>query len=558
MNYYFSVQYSAIQKTVLRHNRLWSMAGISQGLSRLNEIEMERIAHDHSGTTMVAGGGKFTAFFNNPNQTEQAKKAIVQELASRFPMLEFQASAVISAKRFQSSLTQEEKDNGAKDDSAKGQGIIDKLNNGKRCFRGYGTSFLPHLAVCEECGEFPAESGYNLDKKILCRSCYEAKTAATINFKALDSASSPQTTLEKIYSAYLKQVRVATSCDPLLDFTDLFPAKSGDTGKEAGGRMAVWLSDLNNMNQKVPIWLAQNEDNILATFNQVKEVNIEIVALALARTFTEEVVKNRAHLPFRLVVAGGDDLCLVMAEEHILTFAEEMDRAVREKIDKLGSSHYLSMDWLQKNDKRKPVKDGTKPDPIGPYSFGAAFVVTSTHTPFQRIHELGEALMKEAKEKTHRLGNSVNWRIMAEGEAISDNLLPFERPLFIAREELAAAQKSPKAKEHPEGFQGLSLADYLQLRKDFHGISSSHRFALIAKLIELRDREPEFENWLKRFDSGERPKDFSGLLLDPRLRQGGQADGSLVPARIATLFELLAIKDRPKQGKTNEEKEDDR
>lgn len=30
--FYVSLQYSAIQKTVLRHDRLWSMAGVSQML----------------------------------------------------------------------------------------------------------------------------------------------------------------------------------------------------------------------------------------------------------------------------------------------------------------------------------------------------------------------------------------------------------------------------------------------------------------------------------------------------------------------------------------------
>jgi hypothetical protein len=64
-HYYFALQYSAIQETVLRHDRLWSIAGISQILSRMNEIELPAIVEhrDIGEEVLVAGGGKFTARF---------------------------------------------------------------------------------------------------------------------------------------------------------------------------------------------------------------------------------------------------------------------------------------------------------------------------------------------------------------------------------------------------------------------------------------------------------------------------------------------------------------
>lgn len=74
MYHYFSLQYSAIQKTILRHDRLWSMSGISMVLSELNEIILPRISEQEgNGTVLVAGGGKFTARFDTNENSEKAK-----------------------------------------------------------------------------------------------------------------------------------------------------------------------------------------------------------------------------------------------------------------------------------------------------------------------------------------------------------------------------------------------------------------------------------------------------------------------------------------------------
>ncbi len=530
MAYFFSMQYSAIQKTVLRHNRLWSIAGISQGLSRLNEIVLPRLARENGGEIMVAGGGKFTAFFADEAGAEKARREIIKQLAITFPMLEIQASDIVEAAHFRSRAAA-----GASAPSAMDQGIIDQLNEKKRLFRGYGTSFLPHLAVCEECGEFPAELQFRYrEGRRLCRVCHEAWDWAG---SAVDPDPEEHTTLEKIYAAYFERVAAAKKLTMLSNFEDLSPENEG----EKRGRMAVWFSDLNNMNQKVPVWLDQDDDKVFPTFDRVKEANIDVVSEALCRTFSQPA---GPVLPFRLVVAGGDDLCLVMAEEYVLDFARNLDQATKDKIEELDrdADNPLNMNWLREH--ARPDDSGEEPE-IGPYSFGSGFIVTSINTPFQRIHELGEELMKAAKEATGRRGNSVNWRLMAEGEAVSDTLLEFERPLFIDEPRQSGAAQ-------------LSFAEYLSLRRKFstspHNISSSHRYAIISKLIELRTegRQDDFENWLKCYDSSGRDKSFSQLLREPGLREGGKTEGCLLPRRVATLFELLGIKDGAAENQKND------
>ena len=73
-------------------------------------------------------------------------------------------------------------------------------------------------------------------------------------------------------------------------------------------------------------------------------------------------------------------------------------------------------------------------------------------------------------------------------------------------------------------------------------------------MIELRTegRQDDFENWLKCYDSSGRDKSFSQLLREPGLREGGKTEGCLLPRRVATLFELLGIKDGAAENQKND------
>lgn len=512
--YYFSLQYSAIQKTVLRHDRLWSMAGISQILSWLNEIELPRIAKNNSGTPMVAGGGKFTAYFSKEGKAKSARAEIIELIATTFPMLEFQASAIVDAPSFA---------------DAKQKGIIESLNNQKNQFRGYGCSFNPHLMPCEECGEYPAVCVYNTEgsKEFFCNVCATVKETEP-NLKQSDDEA---TTLEKIYKQYFTEVYPGASPPKIpKDFNNLFEP-SGKKGKEMKReRMAVWCSDLNNMNQKVPIWLAQKQDKILEIFNEVKKVNEEIIVKALCDTFPDE---SRDFVPFRIIIAGGDDLCIVMDEKYILKFAQRLSDSLNDKISLLDANHYLHKKWLETNrNKERNHRNGG----IKPYSFGGAFIVTSPHTPFRRIHKVCEELMKEAKKLTDRQGNSVNWRVMAEDASLADRMFTFEKPLYFDEKDTSGNVLS-----YIDGVKRLPFSQYWVLRQKYDKISSSHRYQIVAQIQKSGNDGEKLERWLKRFVAPELEKSESliiDLLKDKRFRD---AKKHIIPSRIVTLFELMGI-----------------
>ncbi|HOF05363.1 MAG TPA: hypothetical protein PK175_09070 [Syntrophales bacterium] len=569
MPYYLSLQYSAIQKTVLRHDRLWSIAGMSQGLARLNEVDLPDIVRKNNGEVLVAGGGKFTAKFVAEGEAgtaaqvtaeanaAQALREIRKAVATAFPMLEFQMSEVVAANDFADAKAGKRTErpdvagigpeNNDADGGKNAKGILDFINEQKRTFRGFVTTYMPHLAICGECGEYPAESTFFYKSEggriYLCRICYEARNRAWTNLGKIAEGmtnedtngdyvmkerdvKSPRrvlTTLESIYHGYLTAVPSAKECELLLDFADMFP-EPDDVDKAARRRMAVWFSDLNNMNQKVPIWLAQPEDKILHTFDQVKAVNIEVIVDALTKTFPNP---KETVLPFRLVVAGGDDLCLVMPEEYILAFVQNLAAAVDEKVAELEKkgANPLSVKWLKEH--ADPNKDKEK-DGIKPYSFGGAFVIASLHTPFKKIHALGEERLAESKKETDRWGNSVNWRIMAEENAVSEDLFKFERPLFVSKPEKTPAKMQDR----------LTFNDYIALCEKHADISSSHRFAVLARVQQFPEDQGGFAKALKMLDGATRSKSFSGLLDEEKLKHNGQPD----PARFATLLELLTIK----------------
>ncbi len=536
MYFYISLQYSAIQKTVLRHDRLWSIAGTSQILSKLNEILLPDIAKNHNGQVLVAGGGKFTTRFNTKEGAEKARQEIIKSVSTTLPMLEFQVSRVVEADNFRE----------AQEESGSGDtlypGIIHELSETKRCFRGYGVTYNPHLKVCEECEEYPASRSKPMgkDRKPICRTCYNAREKAAINPGELKKDDESLTTIEKIYAKYVDALPDKKSLSIPLDFDDLFSVN--DTANEKK-RLAVWFSDLNSMNDKVTLWLKEKqEEKILGIFNSVKDTMVTIISETLAGVFKESTIITKSEenknvkslIPFRIIVAGGDDLCIVMPDRYVLQFAKSLFAKTKEKLNSFEDDNPLSKAWLlKKAEEAKKESEAKKKVPkkyaIQDYSFGGSFVVTSVHTPFTKIHSLGEELMRIAKNKTDRAGNSINWAILSVDEtSVSHSLLHPEKPLLV---ELAESKS-----EH------LTFTQYMELCKEYKTLSASHIQQMIGKIIEFKGNskefEKKFERWLKRLpDAARKDNPLNGLLQNPLFRK----DGRFHTSRFVTLAELLLL-----------------
>ncbi|MCX8023314.1 MAG: hypothetical protein N2745_11145 [Syntrophorhabdaceae bacterium] len=527
MYHYLSVQYSAIQKTILRHDRLWSISGMSHTLSEINEIEMRNIATNHGGLIIVAGGGKFTVRFDSKDEAERTRSDIERHISTKLPMLEYQVSSIVPAMSLKEAREKENLE------GLTYPGIVQELSEKKRVFRGYGITYNPHLMVCGECEEYPVEKGlYAPDNKRLCRICNGARQMARIVKRLREDEESNLTSINRIYRSYIEGINTEGQPEIPLNMEDLFPGNGEGEGGEKGRRIAVWMSDVNSMGEMVPLWLMQEEERVLETFDSLKKLFIDAISSTLIKVFPrselfEKVEKERrkvTYIPFRLIVAGGDDLCIVMPDRYILSFAKTLSSEMNKKIrdaDKYNEA--LSENWLkEKAEKVYGEKKGGKE--IKGISFGGAFVVTHIHTPFTRIHEVGEELMGEAKKDTERRGNSINWRILAaDKEPQSDKILEAERPLLIE-----------------EGYNGrLSFNDYLNLCKDFKNISGSHLYQIVGRIIEFNKDEDMLERWLLKMpEAGKKDSAISRLINCEKLRNNGDR---LSIKRLVTLFELLTL-----------------
>lgn len=512
---YFSLQYSAIQQTVLRHDRLWSMAGISQVLLELNEIILPSIAKTHGGETVVAGGGKFTAFFKDDKRAENARQEIIKAVATTLPMLEFQTSEIVNADSLVKAV--KEKD------------LLSALAEQKRRFRGYGVTYNPHLMVCQECGEYPAVE--KMQGKSVCRICGKARTS---------KPSTGKTSIERVYYKYFDGLNKMKHEDwPKIpaNFENLFPQPKADESDQAK-RMSVWLSDTNNMNKKVPIWFNQDDKKIKETFEKLNEVTIGIIADALKKTFPKktwnkwkENNQDVTYIPFRLIVAGGDDLCLVMDEQYVLDFALALSSSVNAKIDSIQNDNqyqFLQKKWLEDRAQEYAEKEGKDYQDPGPFCFGSAFLITPVHTPFKKIHEAGEDLMKAAKEKTQRQANSIYWQVLAV-DAPDSAPVDFEKPIVI--------DKSSKTNT-PGVADCLSFEEYVDLRNFYRSyLTGSKQSKLGAILVRAEGDAGRVEKALMH-DAARGDKAAGFLLCDQHFR----TEGELNIARLATLLELLNIK----------------
>lgn len=504
------------------------MAGISQTLLQLNEIRLPDLAKASDGVVLVAGGGKFTAAFPTKPQAENACQSIVKAIATTLPMLEFQYSEIIEA----SSLAE-----------ARQRNLVMGLAEQKRRFRGYGLTYNPHLTVCDECGEYPATEKRHRENETdhLCRFCYQAKGILPRLGTIQNTSTSEMTSIEKIYSEYLRLLDVSEEKRKTLhipdDFEKLFPPP--DKSVEATAehrRMAVWLSDTNNMNTKVPIWLSQPDDDVPRIFHALTDAYVAIAAEALKAVFPQEswsgYPDGKTFLPFRLIVAGGDDLCIVMAEEYVLDFALALSAAYNAKIASFQQGDYLSTSWLKQHQMEdRPVEPGS-------FSFGGAFIVTPFHTPFKLIHNLGEELMGKSKRATDRQANSVNWRILSvEENAVADELMAFEKPVFI---------HPPGAGSVPECMRDtLTLQDYMELRRIYRDILSGSQIKNIAAAIAAAKNDTDIlERSLIKSAYAGMEKGVKYLLADSDFREGNTLDGALKPEKIATLLELLTLSNR--------------
>jgi CRISPR/Cas system-associated protein Cas10 (large subunit of type III CRISPR-Cas system) len=480
---YIALQFSGIQKALLRHPRLWSIAGTSEVMDYLSSVELPEIAKQRGGEVIISGGGKFTVAFEKEEDARIAKKEIEKVLSTVLPFVEFQIAGPEKGENLSSVIKE----------------LTKSLRISKIGTRGYGVTYNPQLKSCEECGEFPAEKNKKIGDKKVCRFCYEVLNYPFERGLPL---------IREIYKAWCSGLEVSDEITMPRNFEDLF-GKNEDLTKKR--RLGVWVSDLNNMGKKIPCWTAQEDKKIVDTFNALNNFNKEVMIETLREVFSSNsLIKkdNKYFSPFRLIIAGGDDLCIVMSAEYILNFACSFYDVFKRKLKTYEERYeFFREDWL--SSKAKDPKN-----PPGPFTFASAFIVIDMHTPFIKIHDVAEELLKNAKQKT-RDKNMVNWRIMAVEEDITEKLLKYNKPMSFEE-----------------------LLEYYQLCEKYSNFSRTKIYQLARLLIETgQDKELFLRKVLGIPDALKDKKDLSRLLREPFFDSETYIDTH----KLATFLELLNL-----------------
>ncbi len=156
---------------------------------------------------------------------------------------------------------------------------------------------------------------------------------------------------------------------------------------------------------------------------------------------------------------------------------------------------------------------------------------------------------------------------MADDQSVTDDIFEFEKPLLIedkncipsvkvslppdsaepGRKQTMATDDTrymDELKAFLDSHNRMSFKQYLELCETYSTISFSHIHQIVKKIQVLRQQNgksdpDEIERWLKKLDTPDRPKNFSGLLKDGCFRD---EQNKLCIDRIVTLFELLTIK----------------
>jgi CRISPR/Cas system-associated protein Cas10 (large subunit of type III CRISPR-Cas system) len=185
----------------------------------------------------------------------------------------------------------------------------------------------------------------------VCRICYQSWKEARINLgDLLKKDENNVTSIERIYIKYAESLSKKDNLEVPLNMEDLFPEdKNNDKKEEERKRIAVWASDVNSMGDRLPLWISQEEDNIQKTFDRLKDFIIDVLSETLIEVFPEKTLIKKGdgtiYIPFRLIVAGGDDLFIVMPHRFIVDFALTYSRIMGDKAANI--SKYS--DTLQKN-----------------------------------------------------------------------------------------------------------------------------------------------------------------------------------------------------------------
>jgi len=464
--YLLAAEADKIQDLIFRASRLREVIGGSQLLSRFCDVVPQKLL-PASAEIIVSDGGSFRVLFDS----EDSARLFGDQLSEVYQCATGGTLTVAEPVPMNENFKEATKE------------ANQALRQAKRHRKGFSAiPHLPYAAFCASCGvglavTYSARPGETRGQ-YLCKDCRAKRDESD-----LASATDPGSFLQEFFETVLdedwhsyhwpgkrKDVKEDREPDPPMDVARFDPRDY----------IAYIVADGNSMGE---VFGKCDSMDQLRSFSKKLKPTVyaslaEPIEYLLRRAEEEkDQTKLSSFLPVLPLIAGGDDLFILLPAPWVLNFAHRFAKAYEKKMGQLI--------------KEQRIQDADPP------TIAVAVVICKAKYPYYLAHQRGEELLKQAKHVTKQcaIENDETPRSIISFEVILGSRLSSDEGTNRYRPNLGPYWVKGDVEDW-----GLDIEHLVKQRYALRVLPRRHRSQLRAHfdaLTEVKD-ETERDAWSKR------------------------------------------------------------
>lgn len=325
----------------------------------------------------------------------------------------------------------------------------------------------PCFDLCSLCKTYPANQENN--GKLVCENCF----CALRSFDNFSNINNEDVLLKRFHKQFQNNIR----CEFMNEFDDIKDDKS---------YLAILNMDANDIGDKI----AQSVQGMVndRCVQALKEFStglnnavIEMLINSLKdNIFTPEEIGKKV-VPFRPIIIGGDDICLVIAGNKAI-------QLINNFIDNVKKNSFC---------KGKEIT----------FSIGVCFV--KSHYPFSFAHKLSEQLLASAKSRKFH-GNVIDWEIL--NSSTIEGLAAIRNERYSTKHLAQKYQLTYKPYIFKEG-DFRDFKNFVNVSRGLEGILKSSKFTELRRIVR-EDKDVShfmFRKLISKLTKGEKDQ-INGIL----------------------------------------------
>jgi len=345
-----------------------------------------------------------------------------------------------------------------------------------------------YFKICESTGLFPAEEISRSDKILICRASFQKRKAAkqSRSYFAKFQKWLIEQQDETLRAKWKKLIETDISDEE--KWVKLLPEDLGSIGSFSNGYVGFIYADGNRMGERLAELDKPDKyrDFSDAVKNGIQEAMFQTLAEHLGKDFKQ----NQEHIPFEILLLGGDDLMVVVPANKAVEIARDFCEDFK-----------LLTPYRTESGEETNV------------SICAGVLITHVNYPIHRMIDHAEDLLKSAKElsyKKYRETKADN-KPEKDWEVNAVDFMVLKGALLQDVKEMRSSELSYSSDAHP------GYSDLILYQRPYN----------IDKLNELI-------NWIRRFKKSGFPRNKLKSMYESLYRGKGQAtlDCLLITSRL--------------------------